>query len=76
MPMKFLRKRAVSERVGFHPSHIMRLARAGKFPQAVQLGPNSIAFVEEEVEAWQQERAKFRKATQTDERAEFGSGAA
>ena len=74
--MKFLRKRATAERVGFHPSHIMRLARAGKFPKPVILGPNSIAFVEEEVEAWQQERAKFRKATQTDERAEFGSGAA
>ena len=38
----------------------MRLVRAGQFPQPVQLGPNSIAFVEEEVDRWQQARVEAR----------------
>lgn len=58
--MRFIRKLDTAARVGWHPSHLMRKARAGDFPQPIQLGPNSIAFVEEEVEAWLQERADAR----------------
>ena len=60
--MRFLRKKTTAQRVGYHPSHVMRLVRAGQFPQPVQLGPNSIAFVEEEVDRWQQARVDARDA--------------
>lgn len=57
--MNFLRK-TTAQRVGYHPSHVMRLVRAGRFPQPVQIGPNSIAFVEDEVEAWMKARVHER----------------
>ncbi len=58
--MNFLRKRTTAQRVGYHPSHVMRLVRANKFPQPVRLGSCSIAFVEKEVEAWMQARIAER----------------
>ncbi len=42
--MNFLRKPVTARRVGYHPEHIMRLVREGKFPKPVQLGPRSIAL--------------------------------
>ncbi len=60
--MQFIRKKATAKRVGYHPSHIMRLVRANRFPQPVRIGPNSIAFVEEEVNQWQQARVDARDA--------------
>ena len=32
--------------------HIWRLERAGQFPHRVQLGPRSVAWYEDEIEAW------------------------
>ena len=58
--MRFIRKLDTAARVGWHPSHLMRKARAGEFPQPIQLGPNSVAFVLEEVEAWMKARADAR----------------
>ena len=60
--MRFIRKNPTADRVGYHPSHVMRLVREGRFPKPVRLGPNSIAFVEEEVEQWQQARVDARDA--------------
>ncbi len=60
--MKVLRKAVAADRVGYHPEHIMRLARQGKFPQPVMLGPRTVAFVEEEVNAWLKERIAERDA--------------
>ncbi len=58
--MKFLRKREVAALVGYHPVHIMRLAKAGNFPKPVRIGPGAVAFVEDEVLAWQKERVAER----------------
>ncbi len=58
--MHFIRKLEAAKRVGWHPSHLMRKARAGEFPAPVQLGPNSVAFVLEEVESWMKARADAR----------------
>ena len=60
--VKFIRKRATAERVGYHPTWVMRLAAQGKFPTPVQLGDNSIAFVEDEVTAWQKAKIAARDA--------------
>ena len=60
---KFLRKAEVADLVGYHPVHIMRLAKAGKFPAPVRLGDNAVAFVESEVIAWQEARIAERDAS-------------
>ncbi len=59
--MKFLRKNQTADRVGFSQSHVMRLVRKGDFPQPVPLGPNSVAFVEDEVEDWMRARVEERE---------------
>lgn len=60
--MRFLRKPEAAARVGYHPEHVMRLVRQDRFPKPVRLGPNSIAFVEDEVEAWMAARVADRDA--------------
>ena len=59
--MRFLRKNEAADRVGFSQSHVMRLVREGDFPQPVPLGPNSVAFVEDEVEDWMRARVEERE---------------
>ena len=59
--MRFLKKREVAQRVGYHPVHIMRLVENHKFPQPVRLNDHTVAFVEEEVEAWMQARVEERR---------------
>lgn len=58
--MQFLRKKDAARRVGFHPEHVMKLVRAGRFPQPVRIGASAIAFVESEVEDWMAERVRER----------------
>ena len=60
--MQFLTKTQVSERIGYHPVHIMRLAKAGKFPRPVKLGKGRVAFVEDEIQAWQEAKIAERDA--------------
>ena len=59
----FLTKLQVAERVGWHPEHVMREARAGRFPKPIKLGPtpqHAVRFVEDEVEQWLRERMEER----------------
>ena len=58
--MRFLRKKQVIAKVGLSGMQIDRLERAGKFPKRIQLGPQSVAWVEEEVEARMEEMAENR----------------
>ena len=60
-PLTLIRKKVAAARVGWHPSHLMRKVRAGEFPQPVDLGPNSIAFVESEVDDWIRQRMAKRE---------------
>lgn len=60
---RLLTKQDVAERIGFHPEHVMRLARTGKFPRPIKLGAtarSSVRFVPEEVDAWVAERMSAR----------------
>lgn len=50
--MRVLRKNEAAARVGYHPVHVMRLAKADKFPKPIKLGPNSVGFLESEVDDW------------------------
>ena len=61
---RLLSKRETAEIVRFHPEHVMRLARAGRFPQPVKLGPETncaVRFVAEEVDAWVATRMAARQ---------------
>ena len=60
MPTRFLRRPEIEERTGLSAMHISRLERAGAFPKRVRLGPNSVAWVEKEVQDWQEQRAAER----------------
>ena len=48
-------KATVAKRLGYHPGHVMRLVREGKFPKPIKLGEGeagAVRFVETEVDAW------------------------
>ncbi len=50
-----LSKRETAARLGFHPEHLMRLARAGQFPRPIKTGSSAncaVRFVADEVEGW------------------------
>ena len=68
--IRFIRKKEAAERVGYHPVHIMRLVKVGKFPRPVRLGPGALAFVESEIEEWLQQRIAERDAKRDAEPAE------
>ncbi len=58
--MKILRKPAVSEKTGLSTSHIDRLSRDqdSDFPAKYQLGPNSVGWDEDEIDAWLEHRRR------------------
>ena len=58
--MRILSKRQLKELVLYSPQHIARLEKAGQFPKRVQLGPNRVGWVEEEVREWLQKRIDAR----------------
>lgn len=59
--MRILSKRQLKELVLYSPQHIARLEKAGAFPKRVQLGPNRVGWVEDEVVDWLQQRLKRRE---------------
>ena len=61
--MKVLRLPSVSEMTGLSRVTIWRKERAGKFPSRVQLGPNSVGWIEEEVEDWIETLARSRSTS-------------
>jgi len=55
---KILRRRQVEDITGFSGRTIDRKEKAGDFPQRVQLGPNSIGWIESEVVEWIETRRR------------------
>lgn len=53
---QLIRIKEVSARVGYGKAMLYRLIRQGRFCSSVRLGPNSVAWDAEEVEAWINER--------------------
>lgn len=49
--------------IPYTPQHIARLEAAGKFPKRVKLGPNRVAWLLSEVDAWVNERLTCRDAS-------------
>ena len=48
--------------IPYSPQHIARLEAAGNFPKRIKLGPNRVAWVLSEVDAWVSERIAKRDA--------------
>ena len=59
--MRILSKRQLKELVLYSPQHVARLEKAGQFPKRVQLGPNRVGWVEDEVLEWLKRRLEDRK---------------
>ena len=59
--MRIISKRQLRDLVPYSPQHIARLEKAGKFPKRVQLGPNRVGWVEEEVQDWLVAKAMQRE---------------
>jgi prophage regulatory protein len=59
--MRILSKRQVKELVLYSPQHVARLEKAGQFPKRVQLGPNRVGWVEDEVLDWLSLKLKRRE---------------
>jgi len=59
--MRLLSKRQLKEMVLYSPQHIARLEKAGQFPKRVQIGPNRVGWVEDEVLDWLQARLDRRE---------------
>lgn len=52
---ELLTKKQAAAIVGFHPEHMMRLARENHFPRPIKLGNSErsgVRFVVEEIEEW------------------------
>jgi prophage regulatory protein len=58
--MRIMRLPEVCRRVGYSPMHIWRRERAGTFPRRVRLGPNSVGWIAEEIDAWIEARIAER----------------
>jgi prophage regulatory protein len=54
--MKFLRATELPKKTGLSYPTIWRKERAGQFPQRRRLGPNSVGWLEQEVEDWMRSR--------------------
>lgn len=52
MEARILRLADVRKLVGLHKSTIYRLIDANDFPKPVRLGPNSVGWLREEIDAW------------------------
>ena len=56
--MKILRKPGVLAKTGLSYPTIWRYIQAGTFPQQIELGPNSVGWIEEEIDAWIKSRRR------------------
>jgi prophage regulatory protein len=58
--MRILSKRQLKELVLYSPQHVARLEAVGQFPKRVQLGPNRVGWVEDEIMDWLHQRINRR----------------
>ena len=60
--MRLLRINAVAESVEYHPVHVRRLIKAGKFPAPIRLGENRVAWIKSEIDEWLEMKRQVRDA--------------
>lgn len=59
-PEKFLRLPQVKAMTGLGRTRVYRLIGEGAFPRPVRLGPQSVAWLQSEIESWMQGRIAER----------------
>ena len=59
-PLRIIRQPEVLSRTGLSAMSVWRKQRDKQFPQRLSLGPNSVGWIEAEVEAWIEARARER----------------
>jgi prophage regulatory protein len=59
-PRRFMRFGRVQEMVAISRSTLYELMAKGQFPKPVSLGPRNVAWLEDEVTAWQDARIAQR----------------
>lgn len=64
MPCRLITRAEVSEIVPYTGQHILRLEKAGKFPRRIRVGPNRVAWLLSEVEAWVAARVAERDGSE------------
>ena len=60
---KFLRLPQVKAKVGIGRTSIYQKIKQGQFPKPIALGPQSVAWIESEVEEWMGERITESRAS-------------
>ena len=58
--MRLIKRPEVEARTGKSRTALYAAVRAGTFPAPVEIGPNSVAWVESEVDAWIEQRIATR----------------
>ena len=74
--IQILRRKQVAEKIGSSQMSLWRWVKAGTFPAPIQLGPNSVGFLEDEVDAWIAQRRAARENAGSSNDAQDQSGAA
>ncbi len=54
----FIRLTKILEITGVSPSTLWRWEKSGHFPKRIQIGPNSVAWLESDVVSWMEDRVK------------------
>jgi predicted DNA-binding transcriptional regulator AlpA len=63
MTTRLLTKKQVAWMTGYHPEHVMRLARQDQFPRPIKASDRAncaVRFIEREIEAWVEARGIAR----------------
>lgn len=60
--LRILRRRQVEERVGLSCSTLYAGIAAGTFPKPIQLGAQSVGWLESEIDTWLRERIAASRA--------------
>lgn len=63
---EFLRLKQVKSLIGLCRSSIYNMINEGKFPRPVRLGPQSVAWLQSEVQLWMSERIADRDQIECD----------
>ena len=58
---RLITKKELSLVIPYTHQHILRLEKRGQFPRRIQVGPNRVAWLLSEIEAWIEARAAARK---------------
>ena len=61
MEKKVLSKKDLRQLVLYSPQHIARLEKVGLFPKRIELGPNRVGWLYDEVLEWLEEKISNRK---------------